>query len=326
MKAIVISRPGPPEVLVLEEQAKPTPGESEVLIRVHAAGLNRADVLQRQGGYPAPAGAPAAIPGLEVAGVIEACGAAVHRWQIGDAVAALLAGGGYAEYVAVEAGHCLPLPRGWSFTEAATLPEAACTVWSNVMQRGRLQAGENFLVHGGSSGIGLTAIQLARARGARVFATAGSAEKCRACEQAGAERAVNYRTADFEGALKDDGIDVILDMVGGDYVAKNLRLLRPDGRLVFIAALQGAKAEFNVHQVMTRRLTLTGSTLRSRDRAFKSALVAEVEREVWPLIAAGQLRPHVFQVFPLAEAAAAHRLMESGQHIGKIVLTTAVAA
>ncbi len=321
MKAIVITRPGPPEVLQLADHAKPEPGESDVLIRVHAAGINRADVLQREGHYPAPAHVPATIPGLEVAGVVEACGAAVQRWQQGDAVAALLAGGGYAEYVTVDAGHCLPVPRGWSFTDAAALPEALCTVWSNVMQRGRLQPGEKFLVHGGSSGIGLAAIQLAHARGARVLATAGSAAKCRACEQAGAERAINYRTDDFEAALKEGGVDVILDMVGGDYVAKNLRLLNPDGRLVFIAAMQGANVDFNVLQVMTRRLTITGSTLRTRDRAFKTALVAAVEREVGPLLATGKFSPNVFQAFPLAEAAAAHQLMESSDHIGKIILT-----
>ena len=260
------------------------------------------------------------IPGLEVAGVIEACGGAVRRWKIGDAVCALLAGGGYAELVVVDAGHCLPLPRGWSFTDAAALPEAVFTVWSNVFQRGRLQAAERFLVHGGSSGIGLTAIQLAKARGARPFATAGSADKCRACEAAGAERAINYRDEDFEHVLKDEGVDVILDMIGGDYVAKNLRLLRPDGRLVFIAAMQGADAQFNALQVMTRRLTITGSTLRSRDAEFKTALAAEVEREIWPLLAAGKFQPKVFKIFRLEEAAEAHRLMESSQHIGKIVL------
>ena len=321
MKAIVITRPGLPEVLHIAEQAKPEPGASEVLIRVHAAGINRADILQREGRYPAPANVSASIPGLEVAGIVEARGSAVRGWQEGEAVAALLAGGGYAEYVTVDAAHCLPVPRGWSFTDAAALPEALCTVWSNVIQRGRLQAGETFLVHGGSSGIGLAAIQLAHARGARVFATAGSAEKCRVCEQAGAERAINYRTQDFEAALKEAGVDVILDMVGGDYVAKNLRLLNPDGRLVFIAAMQGADVAFNALQVMTRRLTITGSTLRSRDRAFKAVLVAEVSREVGPLLAAGKFSPHVFRAFPLAEAAAAHRLMESSGHIGKIVLT-----
>jgi len=321
MKAVRISHPGPPDVLVIADFPAPTPGPSEVLIRVRAAGVNRADVLQRKGHYPPPAHVAADIPGLEVAGVIAVCGGAVQRWKVGDAVCALLAGGGYAELVAVEAGHCLPLPPGWSFTDAAALPEAVCTVWSNVFQRGRLQAGERFLVHGGSSGIGLTAIQLSRARGARPFATAGSAEKCWACEAAGAERAINYRDEDFEAVLKAiDGVDVILDMIGGDYVAKNLRVLRPDGRLVFIAAMEGAEAEFDVLQVMTRRLTITGSTLRSRDAAFKTALTAEVEREVWPLLAAGKFQSKVFKVFPLAEAAAAHHLMESSQHIGKIVL------
>ena len=306
---------------MIADYPAPTPGPSEVLIRVRAAGVNRADVLQRKGHYPAPPHVAADIPGLEVAGVIEACGGAVQRWKVGDGVCALLAGGGYAQLVAVDAGHCLPLPKGWSFTDAAALPEAVCTVWSNVFQRGRLQAGERFLVHGGSSGIGLTAIQLASAHGARTFATAGSAEKCRACEAAGAERAINYRDEDFEAVLKQfEGVDVILDMIGGDYVAKNLRVLRPDGRLVFIAAMQGAEAQFNALQVMTRRLTITGSTLRSRDAAFKTALVADVEREIWPLLAAGKFQPKVCQVFRLEEAAEAHRLMESSKHIGKIVL------
>jgi NADPH2:quinone reductase len=323
MKAVKITQPGPPDVLVLGECPQPTPSDSEVLIRVHAAGVNRADVLQRKGHYPPPANVAVDIPGLEVAGVIAACGAAVGRWKVGDAVCALLAGGGYAQFAAVEAGHCLPLPRGWSFTDAAALPEAVFTVWSNVFQRGRLQAGERFLVHGGSSGIGLAAIQLASARGARTFATASSTEKCRACEEAGAERAINYRAEDFEAVLKNEGVDVILDMVGGSYVAKNLRVLRPDGRLVFIAAMEGAEAEFNVLQVMTRRLTITGSTLRSRDRAFKTALAAEVEREVWPLLAAGKFQAKVFKVFRMEDAAAAHRLMESSQHIGKIVLAIA---
>jgi NADPH2:quinone reductase len=320
MKAVTISQPGPPEVLVIKECPAPAPGPSEVLIRVRAAAINRADVLQRKGLYPPPAHVAADIPGLEVAGVIEACGGAVQRWKVGDGVCALLAGGGYAEFVVVDAGHCLPLPRGWNFTDAAALPEAVFTVWSNVFQRGRLQAGERFLVHGGSSGIGLTAIQLARARGARPFATAGSAEKCRACEEAGAERAINYRDEDFAAALKDEGVDVILDMVGGDYFAKNLKVLRPDGRLVFIAAMKGADAQFNALQLMTRRLTITGSTLRSRDAAFKTALAAEVEREVWPLLAAGKFQSKVFRIFRLEEAAEAHRLMETSQHIGKIVL------
>jgi putative PIG3 family NAD(P)H quinone oxidoreductase len=320
MNAVLISRPGAPEVLLLSERPTPTPADAEVLIRVHAAGVNRADVLQRQGHYAAPTHVSAEIPGLEVAGVVAARGANAARWNVGDRVCALLAGGGYADHVAVDSGHCLPVPPGWSFAAAAALPEALCTVWSNVFQRGRLIAGERFLVHGGSSGIGLAALQLARARGAHAFATAGTNEKCRACEEAGAERAINYRTEDFEIAFKNEGIDVILDMVGGDYVAKNLRLLRPEGRLVFIAAMQSAKAEFDVLQVMARRLTITGSTLRGRENSFKAALVAEVEREVWPLIAGGQFQPNVFRTFPLHEAAKAHRLMESSAHIGKLVL------
>jgi putative PIG3 family NAD(P)H quinone oxidoreductase len=321
MKAMVISRPGPPEVLQLADRPVPAAGDSAVLIRVKAAGVNRADVSQRQGRYPAPPHVSPDIPGLEIAGVIEACGASVRRWKAGDAVCALLAGGGYAEFAAVDAGHCLPVPPGWSWTDAAALPEAVLTVWTNVFQRGRLQAGERFLVHGGTSGIGMAAIQLARAFGARVFATAGSDEKCRACEAVGAERGINYRHEDFEAVLKDDGIDVILDMIAGDYAPKNLRLLRPEGRLVFINAVKGGnRVEFDAHDVMTRRLTITGSTLRSRTGAFKSALVQEVEQHVWPVLAAGRFRANVFKVFPLAEAAEAHRLMESSGHIGKIVL------
>lgn len=321
MKAVVITQPGEPEALQLAERATPSIGPGDVLLRVKAAGVNRADCSQRQGRYPAPPGAPADIPGLEVAGVVESCGSAVTRWKRGDAVCALLAGGGYAEYVSVDAAHCLPLPAGWSFTDAAALPEALFTVWSNVFQRGRLQPGESLLVHGGSSGIGMAALQLAHAFGARAFATAGNEEKCRACVAAGAARAINYRTEDFEAALSGEGIDVILDMVGGDYVAKNLRLLRPEGRLVFINAMKGGKAEFNAQQVMSRRLTITGSTLRSRERQFKAALAADVERNIWPVIDAGKFRAHVFKTFPLAHAAEAHRLMESSTHIGKLVLT-----
>jgi NADPH2:quinone reductase len=320
MNAAVISRPGPPEVLKIEERPEPAVRAGEVLIRVKAAGVNRADLIQREGRYPAPPNAPPDIPGLEVAGVIEATGVDVRRWHKGDSVCALLGGGGYAEYVAVNGEHCLPLPRRWTFTQAAALPEAIFTSWHNVFQRGNLRAQETFLVHGGSSGIGLAAIQLARWKGARTFATAGNDVKCRACEQAGAERAINYRSEDFESAFLGDGVDVILDMVGGEYVAKNLRLLRPDGRLIFINAMRGARAEFNVLEIMARRLTITGSTLRSRDSAFKSALAAEVERCVWPIIDAGKFSANVFQVFRLDEAAEAHRLMESGGHIGKIVL------
>ena len=321
MKVVVISRPGPSEVLNLAERSAPRPRPSEVLIRVQAAGVNRADVAQRKGHYPAPEGVSPDIPGLEVAGIIQACGALVQHWKVGDAVCALLAGGGYAELVTVEAGHCLPLPTGWSFTDAAALPEAMFTVWSNVFQRGRLQPGERFLVHGGTSGIGMAAIQLAKAFGVRAFATAGTDEKCRACENAGAERCVNYRTEDFETVFKEHGLDVILDMVGGDYLAKNLRLLRPEGRLVFINAMKGAKGELNVFDIMSRRLTITGSTLRSRETAFKTMLAAELERHVWPLLQAGKVRASVFKIFPFDEAAEAHRLMESSEHIGKIVLS-----
>jgi putative PIG3 family NAD(P)H quinone oxidoreductase len=321
MKAVVITKPGAADVLAVLERPKPVPGSTEVLIRVTAAGVNRADVIQRDGKYPAPAGVVPDIPGLEVSGVIEACGEKAQRWKTGDAVCALLAGGGYAEYVAVEASHCLPVPKEWSVTDAAALPEALFTVWSNVFQRGRLQSGERFLVHGGTSGIGMAALQLAHAFGARTFATAGSDEKCRACEAAGAERAINYRTEDFETVLKDEGVDVILDMIGGEYIAKNLRLLRPEGRLVFINAMKGGKAEFSAHQIMSRRLTITGSTLRSRETAFKASLAADVERNVWPLLETGKFRANVFRTFPFAEAGAAHQLMESSAHVGKILLT-----
>src|SRR6516165_4686383 len=258
MNAAVISVPGPPDVFKIEERPRPIPGEADVLIRVKAAGVNRADLIQREGHYPPPPGVSVDVPGLEVAGVIEAVGVNARRWMGGEVVCALLPGGGYAEHVAVNSGHCLPVPRGLSFVEAATLPEAVFTVWHNVFQRGKLGPGEHFLVHGGTSGIGLAAIQLAHLNGARPFATAGSAEKCRACVDAGAERAINYREEDFEAALQSEGVDVILDMVGGDYVPKNLRLLRPDGRLVFINCVNGAKADFDVRNIMMHRLTITG--------------------------------------------------------------------
>jgi putative PIG3 family NAD(P)H quinone oxidoreductase len=321
MKAAVISVPGPPEVLQIEERPLPAIGDEDVLIRVKAAGVNRADVIQREGHYPPPPGVPADVPGLEIAGIVESAGAKTKRWKIDDAVCALLPGGGYAERVSVDAGHCLPVPRGWSFVDAAALPEAVFTVWHNVFQRGRLGPGEHFLVHGGTSGIGLAAIQLAHLNGARAFATAGSDEKCQACVDAGAERAINYREEDFEAALQSEGVDVILDMVGGDYVPKNLRLLRPDGRLVFIHCIKGAKADFDVRNIMMHRLTITGSTLRSRKPDFKRALAAEIERHVWPLTEGGRFRANVFASFRLDEAAEAHRLMESSRHIGKIVLT-----
>jgi putative PIG3 family NAD(P)H quinone oxidoreductase len=321
MKAVVISVHGGPEVLNVQERPALSPGPAEVLIKVKAAGVNRPDVYQRAGLYPAPPGAPEDIPGLEVSGIIESCGSEVKRWNAGDSVCALLAGGGYADHTIAHEGHCLPVPPGCSFTDAAALPEVLFTVWHNVFQRGRLRAGERFLVHGGSSGIGLAAIQLAALFGARAFATAGTEEKCRACVASGAERAINYRTADFESELSSDGIDLILDMIAGSYVAKNLRLLRPDGRLIFINAMKGSKAEFNAAEIMARRLTISGSRLRGRDIAFKTALAAEIEMQVWPLVAARKFRPNVFKTFPLEHAAEAHRLMESSQHIGKIVLT-----
>ncbi|QIL77914.1 NAD(P)H-quinone oxidoreductase [Hymenobacter sp. HDW8] len=321
MKAIIVAQAGGPEVLHSGQRLRPLPADHEVLVRVHAAGVNRPDVLLRQGKYAGSGSVEGLIPGLEVAGTVAACGTAVTRWHEGDAVCALVAVGGYAEYVAVDARHCLPVPAGWSFVEAASLPETVFTVWHNVFQRGQLQPGETLLVHGGSSGIGITAIQLAHALGSRVVATAGSDEKCEACHALGAERCINYKTADFEADLQaEGGVDVILDMVGGDYIPKNLRLLRDDGRLVFINAMQGAKAEFNALEIMRRRLTITGSTLRPRSADFKAALAAAVEENVWPLLAGGLFKPVIYKVFELEEAAAAHQLMESSAHIGKIML------
>jgi len=323
MTAIEIETPGGPEVLVSAERPVPGPGAGEVLIKVEAAGINRPDVLQRQGGYPPPPGA-SDIPGLEIAGRIVALGADAAPLNLGDPVMALVTGGGYAEYCVAPAAQCLPIPKGLSMIEAAGVPETFFTVWSNVFDRGRLKAGESFLVHGGSSGIGTTAIQLAKALGARVFATAGSAEKCRACEDLGAERAINYRDEDFAAVMKevtDGGVDVILDMVGGDYIQRNIKALAPDGRLCFIAFLGGAAAEVNFLPVMLKRLTITGSTLRARDIAFKGAIAEALRENVWPLIEAGRIKPVVHKTFPLAQAAEAHRLMESSAHIGKIVLS-----
>ena len=323
MNAIVIQKPGGPEVLHQQSAPRPTPAAGQVLVRVHAAGVNRPDVLLRQGKYAGSGDVAGLVPGLEIAGLVEACGPGAPRWQPGAAVCALLAAGGYADYAVVDARHCLPVPAGLSMVEAAALPETVFTVWHNVFQRGHLQPGETLLVHGGSSGIGTTAIQLARALGSRVAATAGDAAKCQACRDLGAEWAINYKADDFEQVLQAVGIDVILDMIGGDYTPKNLRLLREDGRLVFINAMQGAKSEFNALEVMSRRLTITGSTLRPRSAEFKAALAAEVEKHVWPLIAAGQFRPIIDRTFPLAEAAAAHQRLESSAHIGKIVLEVA---
>ena len=324
MTAIEIETPGGPEVLVPGERPVPAPGMGEVLIRVAAAGVNRPDVLQRQGGYPPPPGA-SDIPGLEVAGRVVALGPEAGGLQPGDEVTALVTGGGYAAYCAAPVPQCLPVPKGLSPIEAAAIPETFFTVWTNVFDRGRLQAGESLLVHGGSSGIGTTAIQLAAALGSRVFATAGSAEKCRACEALGAERAINYREADFVEVVKaatGRGADVILDMVGGDYIQRNLKALAPEGRLCYIAFLGGSKAEVDLLPLMLKRLSITGSTLRARDVAFKGAIARNLRETVWPLIEAGRVKPVIHRTFPLSEAAEAHRLMESSAHIGKIVLTT----
>lgn len=320
MKAVIILHPGGPDVLQIQQRPVPAISAQQVLIKVMAAGVNRPDVAQRKGNYPPPPGASADIPGLEVAGIIEACGEEVKRWKPGDAVCALLTGGGYAGYAAAYAQQCLPVPLNWSFTQAASLPETVFTVWQNVFQRGHLQKDENFLVHGGTSGIGITAIQLAKAFGAKVFTTAGSDEKCKACVSLGADKCINYKIQDFEEALKDEGADVILDMIGGDYIPKNMRLLKPDGRIVFINAMKGAEAAINVSDIMRRRLIITGSTLRNRDPEFKAQLAAEIEKNVWPLLESKKIKPVIYKVFPLAEASSAHRLMESSEHIGKIVL------
>jgi len=319
MQAIEISAPGGPEVLKPVSRPVPLPGPGEILIEVAFAGVNRPDALQRAGAYRAPPGA-SDLPGLECAGRIAALGPDVSGWQVGDAVCALLPGGGYAEYAVCPAVHALPVPEGVSLRDAACLPETCFTVWSNVVMRGGLKAGERFLVHGGSSGIGSTAIQIARNLGARVFATAGSAEKCTACEALGAT-AINYREADFVEVLRaEGGANLILDMVGGSYIPRDVKALADDGRLVFIAFLESPKAELNFAQVMLRRLTITGSTLRPQSDAAKAAIAAELRAQVWPMVAAGRLRPIHDSTFPLTEAAAAHARMESSAHIGKIVL------
>lgn len=322
MKAVIITSYGAPDVLQLQERETPIPAANEVLIKVKTAGVNRPDVLQRKGHYPAPPGAPQDIPGLEIAGIIEACGSNVSNLKVGDHVCALIAGGGYAEYAVVNALHCLPVPMNLNFAEAASLPETVLTVWQNVFQRGKLKAGEKFLVHGGSSGIGVTAIQLAKAFGATVFATAGSKEKCDACVTLGADKCINYKEEDFEMVLKDEKVDVILDMIGGDYIEKNIRILNTEGRLVFIAAMKGSKASFDVLDIMRRRITITGSTLRNRDAAYKASLIAEVHKYVWSLIEDGKFKPVIYKIFSFKDAALAHALMETNDHIGKIVLVT----
>lgn len=323
MLAIEISRPGGPEVLKPVRRPLPALPADGVLIAVEAAGVNRPDALQRQGVYPPPPGA-SDIPGLEVAGSIAAVGAEVLGLTVGDKVTALVAGGGYAQYCAAPAGSCLPWPNGYDAVRAAALPETFFTVWSNVFDRGRLKAGESFLIHGGTSGIGTTAIQLARAFGARVFATAGSAEKCDACRRLGAEIAVNYRAEDFVAVLKaateGRGVDVILDMVGGDYVDRNYELAAVDGRIVQIAFLGGAKASANFATLMQKRLVHTGSTLRPREATFKAGIAAALRDKVWPLLASGTVAPVIDRVLPFERAAEAHALLEA-DHVGKIVMT-----
>lgn len=323
MLAITIREPGGPEVLQPEDRPQPAPGADDVLVRVAAAGVNRPDILQRKGRYVPPPGVTD-VPGLEIAGTVVAVGANVQSWGVGDRLCALVAGGGYAEYCVAPAVQCLPIPQGLDLTHAAALPEVAFTVWTNVFDRGRLQSGEAFLVHGGSSGIGTLAIQLARARGARVFATAGSDEKCRACEELGAELCVNYRTDDFVAAIKQAtqgrGVDVVLDMVAGDYVARNLDLLAQDGRLVIIAQLRGVQSTISTEPILRRRLTVTGSVLRPRSVEEKGAIATAVRTHVWPMVESGAVRVLVHETFPLRAAAAAHALMESSAHIGKLVL------
>lgn len=324
MIAIEISQPGGPDVLKPVERPMPEPGEGEVLIRVAAAGVNRPDVMQRRGVYPPPPGA-SDIPGLEVAGTIEHVGVGVGEWYGGDRVCALVSGGGYAQYCVAPAPQCLPIPEGLDFAAAAGIPETFFTVWTNVFDRGALQAGETALFHGGSSGIGTTAIQLASARGARVFATAGSDEKCRACEKLGAEHAINYKSEDFVAAIKEltggRGVDLILDIMGGPYLERNLVSLAIDGRLVQIGLLGGSEAQIDLRRLLGRRLTITGSTLRPRSVEEKGAIADALRSEVWPLLEAKRVAPIVYRTFPLEQASEAHRLMESSQHIGKIVLT-----
>jgi putative PIG3 family NAD(P)H quinone oxidoreductase len=323
MKYIAITQPGGPEVLQLQERSAPECSDGEILIRVSAAGVNRPDVIQRLGLYPPPPGA-SDIPGLEVAGTVEALGPGVSRWQIGDQVCALTNGGGYAELVNVPASQCLPIPANLSMVDAACLPETFFTVWTNVIDRGRLQQGDALLIHGGSSGIGVAAIQLAKAMGATVYVTAGSAEKCAACVGLGATLAVNYREQDFvEQVLNETdgrGVDVVLDMVGGDYIAGNLKVAAPEGRIVNIAFQKGSDVQVNLMPIMLKRLTLTGSTLRPQSTEAKGTIAAALEDRVWPLIAAGEIRPVLHSEFSFAEAAAAHHMMEAGQHIGKIIL------
>jgi putative PIG3 family NAD(P)H quinone oxidoreductase len=323
MTAIAIPAPGGPEALVAEERPVPQPGAEEIVVRVHAAGVNRPDVMQRKGQYPPPPGAPD-IPGLEIAGEVVTAGNKVTRWKAGDKVCALVAGGGYAEYCATDEATALPIPKGFSFVEAAALPETFMTVWHNVFERGALKAGETLLVHGGSSGIGTTAIMLAKAFGATVIVTAGSAEKCDACKKLGADVAIDYQTEDFVALTREatgnKGADLILDMIGGDYVDRNYEAAAVEGRIVQIATQKGAKVTSDLRRLMLKRLTHTGSTLRARPVADKAAIARALEAKVWPLLESGKVKPVIDSTFPLAKASEAHARMETSQHIGKIVL------
>jgi putative PIG3 family NAD(P)H quinone oxidoreductase len=324
MTVIEATHPGAPEVLVPRTRPVPHPGRGEVLVRVAAAGVNRPDLLQRQGKYPPPTGASDII-GLEIAGTIVSVDAGVDRWAVGDRVCALVSGGGYAEFCAAPAPQCLPLPQDFTMIEAAAVPETYFTIWTNVFERGQLKSGERILVHGGASGIGTTAIQLARAFGATVYATAGSPEKCRACERLGAAHAINYRTEDFVTVVKDltggRGVEVVLDMVGGDYLSRNLDVLAMEGRLVQIAFLRGSRAEVNLAPLMQKRLWITGSTLRPRTVEQKGAIARGLLQHVWPKLSAGAARPVIHATFPLERASDAHAELERGEHVGKIVLT-----
>jgi NADPH2:quinone reductase len=325
MRAIVITTPGGPEVLQVQVRPEPVPGHHEVLVKVAAAGINRPDVAQRKGYYPAPPGISPDIPGMEIAGTIVAIGKECTRWKTGDQVCALVSGGGYAEYCAAPEGQCLPVPPNLSLVEAASLPETFFTVWSNVFERGGLKSGESLLVHGGSSGIGVAAIQLARTLGATVYVTAGNEEKCSFCEELGAAKAINYKSEKFREVIKEvtrnKGVNVILDMIGGDYTPDNLDILAEDGRLVLINFMKGEEATVKLGTIMRRRLTITGSTLRVRDTAFKAALARRLELNVWPLLTAGKVKPIVYRTFPMDAAGEAHRVLESSKHIGKLVLS-----
>ncbi len=322
MKAIVISEHGSAEVLKLEERPTPTPKEGEVLIRVKACGVNRPDIFQREGKYPAPEGAPQDILGLEVAGVVDKVSDSETRWKVGDKVCALLAGGGYAEFATAPSVQCLPIPGGLSFAEASALPETFFTVWSNVFDRGGFQKGESVLVHGGTSGIGVATIQLVKSMGGTVFATAGTDEKCAFAEKLGATKCVNYKKEDFKEIVKSEfgGVDIVLDMVGGDYTQKNIDLLKTEGRLVIINAMKSPTSEINMKKIMVKRLQITGSTLRARSPEFKYEIAQNLKKHIWSFLESGEIKPIIHQKFPLEQASEAHKLMESSEHIGKIVL------